>query len=1677
MEHKIYLSFLLLCISVHLALGQMVVGGDTLVGNEWIRYQQKYFKFSVEDDGLYRISKATLTQAGIPGDISGSEFRIYNMGRQVPLYVSTASAFGTEDFIEFYGYKNRSELDRYLYLRPDTDLLNPEHSLYSDRNIYFLAYEGTDIPLRTNNLINDLNNAPPVEDWYMHREEIIYNAQLNDPYFTVAGGGSVSYSSYMHSEGFCKLNENTSTTQIPALDRSPAGPDATLHLRFASTNYGVHSFTIMFNDQELDEFQLTDLRISDNTYSIPLALLQDDNQLKVIAQNPSSRHSLVSIELIYPHTATLSAPHSAFLTLTAKPGNQHLLLSGFAHQDKPLVVYTYDGGSRMEVAQDVSGNIEFVWPELMSNTKFGIFSTETGIQFISSLQEKTFTDYSTDNTEYIVITHPDLMEIGTGSEYIQYRSSPEGGGYNAKAYSILDLYDQFGYGIEKHPQAIRNFVEYFDRAWPSAKMIFIVGRAIEYNRSRYPGTWEQGFFVPTFGRPGSDQLLAATVWDLVARFPVGRLAVVNQQTIASYLEKVKEHDASRLAEQTIEAKSWIKNLMHLGGGMTAIEQDDFKIVLASLAEDLVNSDFGADVHFFQKESTDDVGQSQSARILALLNEGCGIINYLGHSASSTFEFNINDPSEWNNHGRYPIFSAMGCSAGQIHGTLFSLSDNYVQIADEGAIAFISGSGSQYQGPLINWARSWYDYIGNIGYEGTLGESILHGLRAVGNSVDPQYSGSNQNRFLLEQQTFQGDPAVRFHPMPGPDYLIDRSSVTISPNVLSTKLDSFDIRFSLVNIGRNLRQDVAYQIHIKRPDGQESQVAQSVVFSDTYESVINIRLPLDTDNKPGVFRLLISIDPDDLLHELPSPDAESNNELTDNLGVKGIEFIVVDNVVTAVYPEDFDIVTRTIPRMVATSSNSFIKHQDIVIELDTTALFNSPMRVREKFNDHPATLKWTPSVNYIPDQVYYWRVSTDSISPGQGYIWSKKSFIYKPGTSPGWNQSHFHQFTDDALERLLADSTKHDFIFGTKSRNFRIINRYHNIAQGIIPQVVEDGIIKAEFFTGFRDRNVQAFVVVIDSLTGEYLRNPPPGLYGSANHLSFATRAFPYRMDIPESRQALINLVENVAKSGDYIFFYTYQRPAYPDYYPEQWAADEITFGKSIFSMIEEQYPGSSIRTLESTGSKPYIVFFQKDRGGIVELIAADTADVISYSHDIQESLTEGRYTSTLIGPAKNWASIHHDIASTPIDTAGRNVLSAWALSADLSDTLMISSNLTSQDTNIATVDANLYPYMQLSLVTQDSVQYHPSDIKFWRVLYEGYPEMVISPDIAFSFYADTLMQGETMKLSTYVENVSEYDVDSLSVSLRIIREDNSAEELRYGINQLNANSYAPVTFEKVTSEMLGHYRLLMDINPGQMTPEVNFANNIGLIPFFVEGDRLNPVLDVTFDGHHILDGDLVASKPVIAIRLQDENQYLRLDDTSSFAIFLEFPSDLDPRQIPLSGDWVQFHPASGTGQNTATIELKPELTEDGIYTLQVKARDASGNIAGDNDYLISFEVINAESVSHLYNYPNPFSTATRFVYTLTGAGSPPYYKIQIMSLSGRVVREITQAELGPLAVGTHMTDFVWDGTDEAGGKLAAGTYLYRMIVKNEDLEDFDRYDTAKSSTFFNKGWGKLVILR
>ena len=80
---------------------QMWNGQDTLYGNEWIKYDQTYYKISVGDDGIYRLNYQSLSDVGVPvSSIAAEHFQLFYMGQEIPVFTTTDNIFGTGDFID-----------------------------------------------------------------------------------------------------------------------------------------------------------------------------------------------------------------------------------------------------------------------------------------------------------------------------------------------------------------------------------------------------------------------------------------------------------------------------------------------------------------------------------------------------------------------------------------------------------------------------------------------------------------------------------------------------------------------------------------------------------------------------------------------------------------------------------------------------------------------------------------------------------------------------------------------------------------------------------------------------------------------------------------------------------------------------------------------------------------------------------------------------------------------------------------------------------------------------------------------------------------------------------------------------------------------------------------------------------------------------------------------------------------------------------------------------------------------------------------------------------------------------------------------------------------------------------------------------------------------------------------
>src|SRR5258706_16146258 len=123
--------------------------------NEWINYNNTYYKFKVGATGLYRISQATLSSLGL-GSTPVEQFQLWRNGQEISLYTSAQTGpMAGSDYIEFWGEMNDGKPDNVLY-RNTGFQLNDKWSLQTDTTAFFLIINSSGKKLRFVSDINEL---------------------------------------------------------------------------------------------------------------------------------------------------------------------------------------------------------------------------------------------------------------------------------------------------------------------------------------------------------------------------------------------------------------------------------------------------------------------------------------------------------------------------------------------------------------------------------------------------------------------------------------------------------------------------------------------------------------------------------------------------------------------------------------------------------------------------------------------------------------------------------------------------------------------------------------------------------------------------------------------------------------------------------------------------------------------------------------------------------------------------------------------------------------------------------------------------------------------------------------------------------------------------------------------------------------------------------------------------------------------------------------------------------------------------------------------------------------------------------------------------------------------------------------------------------------------------------
>lgn len=1696
--------------------------GAQVYNNEWINYSRTYYKFKVGSTGVHRINQPVLASLGI-GSTPAEHFQLWRNGQQVPIYTTVLTGpMGSSDFIEFWGEMNDGKPDNVLYRDSDYQL-NDKWSLETDTAAYFLTVNPAGGNLRMVPAANNLPSALPVEPYFVTTVGKYYREKLNPGYAAVVGEYVYS-SAYDQGEGLTSFDLGTGLTKTEGLPylstyTGPGAPLPVLKVNAAGNALNPRTFEVKLNGSQVANITMDFFDYVKATIPITIASISSGSAIVDIKNNcltPNDRMVTAKIELNYARTFNFPSgdtTNNFSFELPANAAGNYIEVTGFFNYGGTLSPIVYDLTNGKRYVCDIS-NPSIVRVQLdpsATTRKLILFSQNpTLVRTVTSLQQRNFVNYglASNQGNYLIVSHPALTTATGGGNpvenYRAYRSSAAGGGYIAKVYMIDELFDQFAFGIKKNPLAIRNFIRWARATYGSPiKNVLLIGKGITYvqhrNNEGHPDI-EKLSFIPPFGHPASDQLLAADPGlNEIPNVPIGRISAINGDEVAIYLAKVVQYEQQQVFQSPLIAdKAWMKNVVHVVGASDAslgailmTDMDKYKQIIKDTL-------YGGNVNTFAKVSATPVEQASSEKLYKLFQDGIGLLTYFGHSSASTLEFNLDNPDQYNNPSKYPVMIVMGCNAGNFFNfntirflTKETLSEKFVLANQRGSIAFIASTHLGIVHYLDIYNTRTYTSVTTTHYGKTLGEILRE-------SIIQTYNLTTQNdfyaRFHCEQNTLHGDPALRLDvSMPKPDYVIEDQLVKISPQFISVAESNFKVDAKFMNLGQAVNRNIVVEVKRTFPDLTIQVIRRDTIPGIRYIDSLLYTIDIVPTRDKGLNKITICVDADNVVDEL----YETNNCITKDV------FIYEDEA-RPVYPYNLSIVSNPAMKLIASTANPFSPMKQYTMEMDTTELFNSPFKVIRSISSSGGVLEFNPGVSFTDSTVYYWRVSPVPVT-GQP-VWNKASFVFLsnggPNASdPGFNQSHFYQQTKSTNNRLLLDTVSRTLKFGTIYNNIfmRLGSWVTSTGQEAGISVAINGVPSIRLCNWF-----QSLVFnVIDPVTFKPWTNqqnaapacpPSPstsiglGKYGSGSPNdcfgNIRTYHFEFRYTDASSRKKMMDFMKDSIPNGHYVVVRNMTLdpvvfPGWPQAFISDWQADQSIYGSG--NSLYHSLLNSGFAGIDSfTRARPWGFLYKKNDVSFAPkwFVGDNTVTNYTFNVDCPSSDTAGFVTSALFGPAKAWKLLKwRGSADSVGDTATVDVIGVQSNGTETT----LFSNLTTaqQNFDVSSINATTYPYVKLRLSTKDVTNFTPYQLRYWRITYVPVPEGAIAANLYLKV-KDSVDVGEPMDYKIAFKNISEANFDSLKLKLIITDRNNVPNIVPIPKRRpLLVNDTLNIGTLINTSTIPGHNTTFLEANPDNDQLEQFHFNNFAFRSLYVKPDSLNPLLDVTFDGVHILNRDIVASKPDIIIKLKDEAKWMILDDTALLTLQVRFPNG-SLRRYYFNNDTLRFTPAgqAPNPDNTAMINFRPFFPVDGEYEMIITGKDKSNNAAGAIEYRVLFEVINKPMISNMLNYPNPFTTSTAFVFTITGSEVPQNIKIEIMTITGKIVREITSQELGPLHVGRNITEFKWDGTDQYGQKLANGVYLYRVVtnLNGKALEKYSSQDD-KTDKYFNKGYGKMYLMR
>lgn len=222
-------------------------------------------------------------------------------------------------------------------------------------------------------------------------------------------------------------------------------------------------------------------------------------------------------------------------------------------------------------------------------------------------------------------------------------------------------------------------------------------------------------------------------------------------------------------------------------------------------------------------------------------------------------------------------------------------------------------------------------------------------------------------------------------------------------------------------------------------------------------------------------------------------------------------------------------------------------------------------------------------------------------------------------------------------------------------------------------------------------------------------------------------------------------------------------------------------------------------------------------------------------------------------------------------------------------------------------------------------------------------------------------------------------------------------------------------------------------------------------------DNKGPDVDVYINDSTFAFGGLTDEEPLLLVKLSDASGINTVGNGVGHDI-IGLLNENTQEQYLLN----EFYEATLDDFTKGNVEYPFNKLEDGRYSVRVKAWDVHNNPGeGYTEFVVASSAELA--LKNVFNYPNPFTTHTSFIFQHNRPGDLLDVNVQIYTISGKVIKNINQTVVSE-GYSVNPNEITWNGLDDYGDLIGKGVYIYKVNVKGEN-------------GFSAQEFQKLVILR